>query len=111
MRSNVEGRCVPLIALFAIVSRRSTVTAVLKPLRLGFNLLVARGFAQPLLRELIIARRINVRKWSLPTHFAAYSSGLTSTAVRVPHAVDVKTLYYISGGAPLALGSVAWASP
>ena len=59
----------------------------------------------------IIARRMDVRKWSLPTHFAAYSSGLTSTAVRVPHAVDVKTLYCIGGGVPLALGSVASASP
>ena len=51
MRSNLEGRRVLLIALFAIVSRRPTVTAVLKPLRLGFNLPVARRFAQPLLRN------------------------------------------------------------
>ena len=58
VRSNVEGRCVPLIALFAIVSRRPTVAAVLKPLRLGFNLPVARGFAQPMLRETFIAQRM-----------------------------------------------------
>ena len=39
----------------------------------------------------IIARRTTVRKRPFGARFAAFSSGLTSTAVRVSHTVHVKT--------------------
>ena len=45
----------------------------------------------------IIERRTGVRKPTFWAHFAAFSSGLTSAAVRVPHTVHVKTLYCIGG--------------
>ena len=101
----IRNRCVPLIALFAIVSRRPTVAAVLKPLRLGFNLPVACGFAQPMLREVIIARRTGVRKRSLQPRFPA--SGEPENPLRKRVALPPAQQEHPSCSAPVSAAASA----